>query len=216
MRPHVTLSYAQSLDGCIAGRPGQRLMLSGPESMRMTHQLRARHDGILVGIGTVLADNPRLNVRLVNGPNPQPIVLDSQLRCPLDCHLIRAAARPVWLFAAPDAPQARELALTQAGARVWRVGRQGHRLDLEAVLSLLHAQTINTIMVEGGGHVITAFLRAQLVDRLVLTIAPCLVGGTSAIAAQSFISPTLKNIKQTQLGADNIIDADLSWEREVN
>lgn len=212
MRPRVTLSYAQSLDGCIAGRPGQRLMLSGPESMRMTHQLRAQHDAILVGIGTLLIDNPRLNVRLVDGPNPQPVVLDSQLRCPLDCHLIRAAVRPLWLFAAHDAPIEREQALVQAGARVWRVGRTDHGLALEAVLSTLHAHAINTLMVEGGGQVITAFLRAQLVDCMVLTIAPRLVGGTPAIATQSFIAPKLEHIKQYRLGADNIIEADLLWE----
>lgn len=215
MRPHVTLSYAQSLDGCIAGRPGQRLMLSGPESMRMTHQLRAQHDAILVGIGTLLIDNPRLNVRLVDGPNPQPIVLDSQLRCPLDCHLIRAAVRPLWVFAAHDAPLARERALTQAGAQVWRVDRTEHGLDLSAVLATLHAQAIRTLMVEGGGQVITAFLRAQWVDRLVLTTAPRLVGGTPAIAAHSYIAPKLDRIQQYRLGADNIIEADLSWEREV-
>src|SRR3989304_8693232 len=76
-RPLVTLSYAQSLDGCIAARAGERLALSGPESMRLTHRLRAAQDAILVGIGTVPADNPRLTVHLVQGQDPQPIVLDS-------------------------------------------------------------------------------------------------------------------------------------------
>jgi len=182
----------------------------------MTHQLRSKHDAILVGIGTVLADNPRLNVRLVDGPNPQPIVLDSQLRCPLDCHLIHAAMRPLWLFAAQDAPIERERALSQAGAQVWRIGRTEHGLDLQAVLSTLHAQAVQTLMVEGGGQVITAFLRAQVVDRLVMTIAPRLVGGTPAITAQSFVTPKLNHINRYALGADNIIEADLSWEREVN
>src|SRR5262249_3832268 len=82
-RPFVTLSYAQSVDGSIAARPGQPLALSGAQSMTLTHQLRVAHDAILVGIGTVLADNPRLTVRLVEGKNPQPIVADSHLRFPL-------------------------------------------------------------------------------------------------------------------------------------
>ena len=81
-RPFVTLSYAQSLDGSIADRPGRPLALSGPQAMALTHGLRAAHEAILVGIGTVLADNPRLNVRLVDGPDPQPMVVDSRLRFP--------------------------------------------------------------------------------------------------------------------------------------
>ncbi|HRE30133.1 MAG TPA: dihydrofolate reductase family protein, partial [Anaerolineales bacterium] len=77
------VSYAQSLDGCLAAAVGAPLALSGPEALRFTHQLRATHAAILVGIGTVLADDPQLTVRLVDGVHPQPVVLDSQLRLPL-------------------------------------------------------------------------------------------------------------------------------------
>ncbi|MCK4899238.1 MAG: RibD family protein, partial [Anaerolineales bacterium] len=87
-RPLVTLSYAQSLDGSIAVRRGSPLSLSSPEAMTLTHRLRAAHETILVGIGTVLADNPRLTVRLVEGRNPQPIILDSHLRLFLDANLL--------------------------------------------------------------------------------------------------------------------------------
>ena len=80
--PIVTLAYAQTLNGMIAKKRGEPLVLSCEESMVMTHQLRAEHDVILVGIGTVLADDPRLTVRLVEGEDPQPVVLDSHLRCP--------------------------------------------------------------------------------------------------------------------------------------
>ena len=86
-RPFVTLTYAQSLDGSIARVPGKRLQLSGPEAQAMTHRLRAVNDAILVGIGTVLADNPRLTVRLAEGSDPQPVILDSKLRFPLDANL---------------------------------------------------------------------------------------------------------------------------------
>ena len=92
-RPLVTLSYAQSLDGCIAAGPGQRLSLSGPEALMLTHELRAAHAAILVGIGTVLADDPRLTVRLVPGSHPQPVVVDSRLRIPDDCYLLRHGPR---------------------------------------------------------------------------------------------------------------------------
>ena len=101
-RPLVTLSYAQSLDGCIAARAGERLALSGPESMQLTHQFRAAHNAILVGIGTVLADNPRLTVRLVQGQDPQPVVLDSHLRIPLEASLLHNSRRP-WIACLEDA-----------------------------------------------------------------------------------------------------------------
>ena len=93
-RPLVTLSYAQSLDGSIADRPGRPLALSGPQAMALTHGLRAAHEAILVGIGTVLADNPRLNVRLVTGPDPQPVVVDSRLRFPPYANLLSNGRSP--------------------------------------------------------------------------------------------------------------------------
>src|SRR5512143_3712545 len=94
-RPRITLAYAQSLDGSIAARSGGPLALSGTESMHYTHQLRAAHDAILVGIGTVLGDDPRLNVRLTGGPSPRPIVLDSSLRSPLTARCLEANRRPI-------------------------------------------------------------------------------------------------------------------------
>src|SRR5512133_2370683 len=87
-RPLVTLSYAQSLDGSLAAQRGTPLALSGPQSMELTHRLRAAQDAILVGIGTVLSDNPRLTVRLVEGSQPQPVILDSHLRFPLNANLL--------------------------------------------------------------------------------------------------------------------------------
>ena len=92
--PFVTLSYAQSLDGCIVAQPGQPLALSGAQSLILTHKLRAAHDAILVGIGTVLADNPRLDVRLAPGPDPQPVVVDSRLRFPLNANLLQQPPYP--------------------------------------------------------------------------------------------------------------------------
>ena len=94
-RPVVTLSYAQSLDGSIAARRGFPLQISGTESAQLTHQLRAVHDAILVGIGTVLADDPHLTVRHAQGKDPQPVVLDSQLRFPLGAKLLRE--RSPWI-----------------------------------------------------------------------------------------------------------------------
>src|SRR5205823_12555295 len=107
-RPFVTLSYAQSVDGSIAARPGQPLALSGALSMTLTHQLRAAHDAILVGIGTVLADNPRLSVRLVEGKDPQPIVADSRLRLPLSANLLYQHPLSPWIASGDQADVGRQ------------------------------------------------------------------------------------------------------------
>ena len=131
----VTLSYAQSLDGCIAALPGQPLAVSGTLSLTLTHQLRAAHDAILVGIGTVLADNPRLTVRLVEGRHPQPVVVDSQLRFPPDANLLKHHPLPAWSAASEHADRGRQHALERAGAHVLRLpaGPRGG-LNLAALL----------------------------------------------------------------------------------
>ncbi|HLB48279.1 MAG TPA: RibD family protein, partial [Anaerolineales bacterium] len=143
MRPFVTLTYAQSLDGSI-GLPGQRLELSGPESTRMTHELRTQHDGILVGIGTVLADDPRLTVRHAVGRNPQPIVLDSRLRIPLTAALLKHPDRLPWLAATDPEPD-RQSALEALGARVYRLPSDtSGRVGLVALLDLLGGLGLKT------------------------------------------------------------------------
>lgn len=206
-RPLVTLSYAQSLDGSVAAAPGQPLALSGPEAMAFTHQLRAEHDAILVGIGTVLADNPRLTVRLASGPDPQPVVLDSQLRLPLDASLLRHP-RPPWIAATGRADPGRQAALETAGARVLRLpADDSGRVNLPALLAALADAGIKTLMVEGGSAVITSFLSARLVDRLVLTLAPRLVGGLRAVSTPCDLR--LRNVAYHSLGTDLIVEADV-------
>jgi riboflavin biosynthesis pyrimidine reductase len=102
-RPFVTLAYAQSIDGSIARERGERYTLSGPDSLRLTHMLRSCHDAILVGVGTVLADDPALSVRMVEGRDPQPVVVDSQLRPPLASRLLTRAGRRPWIATAEPA-----------------------------------------------------------------------------------------------------------------
>lgn len=177
-RPLVTLSYAQSLDGCLTIYAGQPTRLSGSETSRMTHQLRAAHDGILVGIGTVLVDDPRLNVRLVEGRDPRPIVLDTRLRIPDGCKLLERESNLPWIVTGPNADIARCAALRQRGLKVFAVpSGRGGGVDLPAALTRLQAEGIASLMVEGGARVIAAFLRAGLVDAAVVTIAPVWLGG---------------------------------------
>jgi GTP cyclohydrolase II len=132
-RPFLTLSYAQSLDGSIADRPGRPLALSGSQSMALTHGLRAAHEAILVGIGTVLADNPRLNVRLVAGKDPQPVVVDSRLRFPPYANLLKNGRTP-WIATCEDADWERQESLEGAGAKVLRLAGNNGWVDLDGLL----------------------------------------------------------------------------------
>jgi riboflavin-specific deaminase-like protein len=208
-RPFVTLSYAQSLDGSIALVPGVHLDLSSPPALVFTHRLRSAHDAILVGIGTVLADNPRLTVRLWEGPQPQPVVLDSRLRLPLTAALWQHP-RPLWLAAAADADPARRTALTARGARVlWLPRSADGGIDLTALLAHLAALGIRRLMVEGGSRVITAFLAARLVDLVAITVTPHLIGGLRGVQplGQSPQAPLLA-LRQpcwTQIGPDLVV-----------
>jgi len=178
----VTLSYAQSLDGSIASSRGEPLTLSGPESKRMTHQLRAMHDAILVGIGTVLADDPQLTTRLVQGKNPQPVILDSTLRFPLDAKLLQQRENLPWIATTDSADVNRQVLLEKTGARIlhFPLDERGY-VQLRPVLQMLANEGINSVMVEGGARVIGAFLSAGFVDQVVITIAPCFVGGLPAV-----------------------------------
>ena len=216
-RPRVTLTYAQSLDGSIAARSGLPLRLSGVESQIYTHQLRVAHDAILVGIGTVLSDNPRLDVRLVTGASPRPIILDSELRCPLTAHCLEASRRPIVISADRAAVDQRR-ALEVQGVTVLTASScegNGSHLDLAMLLKQLQAESIRSVMVEGGARVITSFLQERLIDRLGITIAPVLVGGLHSVVdlladdARDF--PRLRNAAWQKLGNDWVVTGIPDW-----
>lgn len=214
-RPLVTLTYAQSLDGSIAARPGHPLSLSGTESQTFTHRLRARHDAILVGIGTVLADNPRLSVRLVPGRSPQPVVLDSRLRFPSYSHLLKDGCSP-WIATSEKADPGRQKELEHLGAVVLRLPLAvGGGIDLPALLGVLAGRGINCLMVEGGAQVIASFISSRLVDQVIITIAPVLVGGVRVLNYYPLSSagpfPRLCRVSFHQLGEDLIVWGKPSW-----
>lgn len=211
--PQVTLSYAQSLDGSITVQRGHAYPISGAQSLIFTHRLRAANDAILVGIGTVLSDNPLLTVRLVEGNDPQPVILDTHLQFPPTARLFSHPSRQPWIFCADTADPAATAALTAAGARIFTVGVTAYgRLDLQQVLATLSTQQIQTLMVEGGAEVITSFLQAGLVHRVALTIAPTFLGGLKAVDQLSPNRlPHLKNVQKEWLGEDLIMTGDVVW-----
>jgi GTP cyclohydrolase II len=214
-RPLVGLCYAQSLDGSLTVRRGQRMALSGEEANRLTHRLRTLHAGILAGVGTVLVDDPQLTVRLVNGRQPQPVILDGRLRTPLQARLMapdRQAPKP-WIAAIPSADQLRKIELENVGARVLVLPEAPKgRVSLPDLLSRLAELDLDSLMVEGGARVITSFLAQGLVDFCVITISPRYVGGMNLITPGGLTGrvlrsgmPRLREVGFDRLGDDLII-----------
>lgn len=215
-RPSVTVKLAQTLDGRIATRTGQSQWISGPTSLAFAHELRAAHDAILVGIGTVLQDNPRLTVRLVEGPSPLRVVADTMARTPLDCNLLTEQPERTIIAVSADAPAKRVWAIRRCGAQVLDVDTCGDgRLNLGALLVTLRAEGIRALMVEGGAGLVTSLLREGLVDRLVVCIAPKLLGsGIDAVGDLDIPdlshALTFTRTEVRQLGDDIIFDGQLS------
>lgn len=179
-RPLVTLSYAQSLDGSLAAEKGQQTQISGPESATLTHALRANHDTILIGIGTMLADDPRLTVRLVAGEDPRPVILDSKLRIPLDSNLVRT--NPPWIATTNGADEDKARELVSLGARLFFLpATQDGWVSLPELVRVLYREGVRRMMVEGGARVISSFLEGHLVDFMVVTISPLILGGVQSV-----------------------------------
>ena len=214
-RPFVTVSYAQSMDGSIATRNRLPIQFSGPESSILTHQIRASCDAILIGIGTLLADDPQLTVRLVEGGNPQPIILDTRLRTPLNAKLVKRTDLTSWIINEKKDINHRARALTKAGAQpVHCTTSEEGRIDLHALMAILAKKRINSVMVEGGAKVITSFVNSRLVDQFIITVSPRLVGGLPVIDPGEYsskINLTLDHISYQRLGDDLIIWARPVW-----
>lgn len=205
-RPLVSLCFAQSLDGCLTVQRGQPTPLSGPQSSRLTHQLRTAHDAILVGVGTVIADDPHLTVRHVEGRDPQPVVLDSCLRIPMHSRLVQQPKHPIWIATTSAADPERRFALERAGARLLVLpADEVGRVSLVALLETLAGNGVNSLMVEGGAQVITSFLVQGLADWVSITIAPVLLGGLPAVEQTLPKALRLKAACSEQMGEDVVV-----------
>ncbi len=189
-RPLVTLKLAATLDGRIATRGGESRWITGEASRVRAHLLRARHEAVLVGFGTALADDPELNCRVPGLENRSPVrvILDGDLRLPMTSRVVQTArSLPTWLITSADADPGRRGAYAAAGVEFIDVARDADRRpDLHQAMARLAQRGISSLLLEGGSRLAAALLHAGLVDRLAWFSAPRLIGGDGVAAVGSF------------------------------
>jgi riboflavin-specific deaminase-like protein len=215
--PYITIKYAQTLDGRIATSDGQSQWISSDADLTYAHELRAANDAVMVGIGTVMTDNPRLTVRLAPGRNPLRIVVDSLLRTPLSSHVLSDEhVSKTILAVTPQATPARIAEVQRRGARVIVVDPTPEGLvDLNSLLQRLRTEGVRSVMVEGGAKIITSLLRSGLANRLIICIAPKVVGSGIEGVGDLGIAALPEAIKFTshsfrQLGEDVMFDGEIA------
>ena len=217
-RPHVTLKAAATLDGKIADLHGTSKWITGEAARAEAHRLRSEADAIVVGIGTVLADDPALTVRLEGRWPREPlrVVLDSSARTPISARLIQGATPSRALIAVgAAAPDERILALENAGAQVVRCPGVDRRASLIALLSELFTRDVRGVLVEGGAEVAASFVDADLVDRVAMFFAPLVLGGRAAPPVVGGVGRELKRglalepLEVRRVGDDLFVEADV-------
>ena len=218
-RPFVTLKMAMTLDGKLAARGGRSRWITSEASRREGYALREESDALLVGVNTVLADDPRLTRHLGLNPNPHiaRVVLDTALRTPPGCTMLGRDAADVTLFCREGAAAERRRELERLGATVVEVGEDEHgRCDLRQVLRWLGSRQVSSVLVEGGGEVHWSFLRERLAQRVHAFVAPLVLGGreaTPSVGGAGFPSPQegvrLRFVEVRRLAEDLVVEAEV-------
>jgi len=219
--PFVILKVAATSDGKIATRNGDSKWISGEASRHLVHQLRDQVDGVLVGIGTVLKDNPKLTARIVKGRDPYRVVLDSQLKTPDGAEVIRTSPSKTIIASTEKAPKDKIEKLEKKGAQVLLFDTKEGKINLKSCLSKLGEIGIMSLMVEGGGRVNGSFLDEGLVDKLLLFLSPKIIGDPKALGIfggkgvsniQEAIA--LKEMKTRRVGKDILSESYFEWGME--
>ncbi|OHD08412.1 MAG: hypothetical protein A2086_07695 [Spirochaetes bacterium GWD1_27_9] len=214
--PKITISYAQSIDGNIATITGESKWISTDETLSLTQQLRRDNDGILVGIGTILKDNPYLTCRIPDSKSPVRIILDSKLRIPFDCEIVKTAKTyKTIIFYVDDINNRKQILENENVITIKSEKDLKGEINISFLLKTLKNMNINTLFVEGGGKVITSFIKHRFVDKMIIVIAPIIIGdGVKAIGdiGISYLKDSIKpkNSKIIQLG-DQVV-----WELNFN
>jgi len=178
--PFVTVKTAMTIDGKVASYSGSSKWITGENARKSVHQIRHEHDAIMVGIGTVLKDNPFLNVRTDQpGISPVRVIIDSNLNTPVDANIITDKSAPTWLFTTSNAPKDNVDALEAKGIDVIVTSGQ-NEVPLHEALKYLGKNKITSVLVEGGPSIIGSLLDQQLIDKYITFIAPKLIGGRNA------------------------------------
>ena len=227
--PYVVLKFAMTLDGKIATRTGASKWITGEAARNHVHQLRGRYAGILAGIGTVLEDDPMLNCRIDGAHQPLRIILDSHLRIPMGSRLVRSAKEYPLLIVCNESTRDREEGtnriqkLEEAGAKVWTLPEKNGHPDLNVLMQRLGEEKIDSVLIEGGGTVNEAALKAHIVHRVYAYIAPKIFGGEDAktpVEGSGIRLPQecakLRLAKITVLLNDMLLEYDVEGETECS
>lgn len=227
--PYVVLKFAMTLDGKTATRTGASKWITGEAARNHVHQLRGRYAGILAGIGTVLADDPMLNCRIDGAHQPLRIILDSHLRIPMGSRLVRSAKEYPLLIVCNESTRDREEGtnriqkLEEAGAKVWTLPEKNGHPDLNVLMQRLGEEKIDSVLIEGGGTVNEAALKAHIVHHVYAYIAPKIFGGEDAktpVEGSGIRLPqecaNLRLAKITVLLNDMLLEYDVEGETECS
>jgi diaminohydroxyphosphoribosylaminopyrimidine deaminase/5-amino-6-(5-phosphoribosylamino)uracil reductase len=220
-QPFIILKVAATLDGKIATRNGDSKWISGEASRHLVHQLRDQVDGVLVGIGTVLKDDPKLTARISKGRDPYRIVLDSRLRIPEEAKVIGASPSKTIIVSTEIAPKDKTKKLEKKGAQVLLLDSKEGKINLKSCLSKLGEIGMMSVMVEGGSQVNGSFLDEALIDKLLLFLSPKMMGDPQALGifGGKEISTvqevtTLKEMKTRRVGEDILLESYFEWKKE--
>lgn len=222
-RPYVTLKAGMTLDGQIATACGESKWITGLQSRQEVHRLRSSMDAVIVGIGTVLNDNPSLTARRSPGltalasTQPTRVVVDSRLRIPRSAKILTQQSRAKTIIATTkSAPPARRRALERQGIEVLQLSSLGGHVSLKHLLAVLGQRGMMSVMVEGGGELNAAFLKSKLVNHVQLYVAPTLLGGTQSKGVIGGASPRrladawkLRQVRTRVLGTDVVVEGDV-------
>ena len=203
----ITAAYAQTINGTISLENFSPIQISNKDALHLTHKIRTNHDAILVGINTILTDNPRLTARSVQGSQPQPCIIDTHLRCDTTKNIFQHDKNP-WIFtASTDSKKIQKI--EAAGGTIFQLKKtKKNLLDLNQIIVLLEKKNIKSLLIEGGRTILTQFLEEKLIDSFTITLSPEFLSGTNVLNMKSPLKLSNKvylSELTSYLLADNII-----------
>ena len=214
--PYVLMKYAMTLDGKIAAYTGESKWVTGEESRSHVHVLRNRYTGIMVGVGTVLEDNPQLTCRMEGGRNPIRIICDSHLRTPVDFQIVETAKTVPTIIGTCETDVAKHKPYLDKGCEIIVVPEKEGHVDVRALLKELGERNIDSILLEGGGTLNWTFVKEGLVNRVATYVSPKIFGGAQAkspVEGQGFPTPAegmeLEIVNIEDMGDDILIESEV-------